>query len=106
MINAYYGWLSLLAVATVMNACFIAWALHRRFRGKASAASGSAQLNGRLSLRRLPHAILTWSRIVGFRLRIPRVEMNLIEFALSIMYLAGCLAFTFAPSKSCTSIRL
>ncbi|KAH9894452.1 ferric reductase NAD binding domain-containing protein [Cubamyces lactineus] len=100
VMNAYYGWLSLLAVATVMNACFIAWALHRRFRGKAGAPSGSAQPNGRLSLRRLPHAILTWSRIVGFRLRIPRVEMNLIEFALSIMYLAGCLAFTFAPTDN------
>ncbi|CDO71349.1 hypothetical protein BN946_scf184908.g107 [Trametes cinnabarina] len=102
--NAYWGVLALIGVATVINVLFIAWATYRRYRSRHGrhheAAAASPRPSGRLSLRRLPHAFLSASRIFGFRLRIPFVDMTLVEFALSIMYLAGCLAFAFAPTDN------
>ncbi|KAI0368124.1 hypothetical protein BV20DRAFT_1054312 [Pilatotrama ljubarskyi] len=102
--NAYWGVLALMGVATIINGCFVAWALYRRYRARrkpvAEAASTPSRPSGRLSLRRLPHAVLSASRIVGFRLRIPFVEMTMVEFALTIMYLAGCLAFALAPTDN------
>ncbi|KAI0677101.1 hypothetical protein C8Q78DRAFT_66778 [Trametes maxima] len=98
--NAYWGILALLGVATVINGCFLAWAAYRRFhaRDKQDASAASPRHNGRLSLRRLPHAILSASRIVGFRLRIPFVEMTLLEAFLSFIYLGGCITFAIAPT--------
>ncbi|KAI0353509.1 hypothetical protein OH77DRAFT_1483339, partial [Trametes cingulata] len=102
--NAYWGVLALMGLATIINGCFVTWALYRRYRARRKpvpdAAPAHSRPNGRLSLRRLPHAILSASRIVGFRLRIPFVEMTLVEFALTIMYLAGCLAFALAPTDN------
>ncbi|KAI9066798.1 hypothetical protein FKP32DRAFT_1755684 [Trametes sanguinea] len=100
--NAYWGVFALMGVATVINVLFIAWATYRRFhaRHKRDDTAASPRPTGRLSLRRLPHAVLSACRIVGFRLRIPFVDMTLVEFALSIMYLAGCLAFAFAPTDN------
>lgn len=93
-----------MGLATVINIGFIAWATYRRYQVRwKKDIPASPRPSGRLSIRRLPHAILSASRIWGFRLRIPYVEMTLVEFALSMMYLTGCLAFTYAPSKSTRS---
>ncbi|KAI0638039.1 ferric reductase NAD binding domain-containing protein [Trametes polyzona] len=101
MQNAYWGVFALMGVATVINFAFIAWATLRRRQARTQKDSPPApKPTGRLSLRRFPHAILSASRIWGFRLRIPFVEMTLVELALTIMYLGGCLAFTYAPTDS------
>ncbi|KAI0772096.1 hypothetical protein BD413DRAFT_492758 [Trametes elegans] len=103
--NAYWGIFSLIGVATVINACFIAWATYRRRQARrrkdvSAATPHPSGSNGRASIRRLPHAILSASRIVGFRMRIPYIDMTLVEAVLSVMYMAGCLAFAFAPTDN------
>lgn len=99
--NSYWGIFVLMGIATVINVGFVAWATYRRYQVRSKKDTpASPRPSGRLSIRRLPHAILSASRIWGFRLRIPYVEMTLVEFSLSMMYMAGCLAFTYCPSES------
>ncbi|OJT07995.1 Ferric reductase transmembrane component 4 [Trametes pubescens] len=87
-----------MGLATVINIGFVAWATYRRYQVRwKKDISPSPRPSGKLSIRRLPHAILSAARIWGFRLRIPYVEMTLVEFFLGIMYMAGCLAFVYSP---------
>ncbi|KAI0824777.1 ferric reductase NAD binding domain-containing protein [Trametes gibbosa] len=100
--HAYWGVLALIGLATAINAIFIAWATYRRYqaRRRTQDAVPAPSRNGRLSLRRFPHAILSASRIWGFRRRIPFVDMTLVEFALTVVYIGGCLAFAYAPTDN------
>ncbi|EIW61345.1 uncharacterized protein TRAVEDRAFT_162444 [Trametes versicolor FP-101664 SS1] len=99
--RSYWGIFALMGLATAINVGFVAWATYRRYQVRSKKdIPASPRPSGRLSIRRLPHAILSASRIWGFRLRIPYVEMTLVEFSLSMMYMAGCLAFTFCPNDT------
>ncbi|KAH9853631.1 ferric reductase NAD binding domain-containing protein [Lenzites betulinus] len=100
--NSYWGILALIGIAAVINAVFIAWATYRRYqaRRRTQDAVPAPSRTGRLSLRRFPHAILSASRIWGFRVRIPYVDMTLVEVALTLLYVGGCLAFVYAPTET------
>ncbi|KAI0368122.1 hypothetical protein BV20DRAFT_1123049 [Pilatotrama ljubarskyi] len=84
----------------IMNASFIAWATYRHQRGHQQHSEPEASKpQGRVALHRLPQAVLLDSRIVGFRLCIPYVEMTLVELRLTIAYVGACLAWAFVPSS-------
>ncbi|KAI0353507.1 hypothetical protein OH77DRAFT_1552919 [Trametes cingulata] len=93
----WYAVLGLLCLATIINAGYLVWAAYRRRRRQSAKAEGSKP-QGRIALRRLPQAVLSGSRIVGFRLRIPYVEMTMLELGLTMAYVGGCLVWVFAPT--------
>ncbi|KAI0353508.1 hypothetical protein OH77DRAFT_1458037 [Trametes cingulata] len=100
--HVWYGLLGLLGLATIINVSFLTWATYRRYKsrsGRTSAPSHSSLSSRRLALRRIPHAILAGSRIVSFRWRIPHIDMTLLELVLTLVYLGGCLAWSFAPRE-------
>ncbi len=55
---------------------------------------------GQVSLRRLPQAILAGLRIVFFRVRLPYIELSGLEILFFVMYLGGCLIWTFVPGEN------
>ncbi|KAI0368123.1 hypothetical protein BV20DRAFT_999348 [Pilatotrama ljubarskyi] len=98
--HVWYSLLALLGLATIINATFLTWATYRRFQsrsGRPTAPSRPSPSSRRLVLRRLPHAALAAFRIFSFRLRIPHIDMTLLELVLTVLYLGGCLAWSFAP---------
>lgn len=114
----YHTWwiyTGVIGAAIVLNIFSILWAWKRRHAlrrpnpnlsmksstSEENRSGGSG--NGRISLRRLPVSVLTASRIVGFRKRIPFVEGNLTEIVMSSAYFAILMAFTF---KDCRCIRI
>ena len=69
-------------------------------RGGATAVASDAD-NGRVSLKRLPSAVLAAVRIPAFRWRIPYVSMTILELFLTIGFSVGILVWDFvhcAPS--------
>lgn len=44
-------------------------------------------------------------RIVSFRMRVPCVDMTLLELLLAVVYVGGCLAWSFAPSEYSSSTQ-
>ncbi|KAI9001421.1 ferric reductase NAD binding domain-containing protein [Trametes punicea] len=97
----WYAILGLLGLATIVNVLYLVWAACRRHRSRQARSKKSAPLSpGRLALRRLPQAILSGARIAGFRLRIPYIDMTLLELTLAVVYLGGCLAWVLAPTDS------
>ena len=101
----WYAILSLLGLATILNAFFLAWTTFRRYRVRHEQPKSTSRPTGRLALRRVPQAILSASRILSYRLRIPYVDMTLLELTLVTLYMAGCLAWVFSPSM-CSSCEL
>ncbi|KAI0332387.1 hypothetical protein GY45DRAFT_1369109 [Cubamyces sp. BRFM 1775] len=96
----WYAILGLLGLATILNALFLAWATFRRYRARHEQPRSASRPSGRLALRRIPQAILSASRIMSYRLRIPYVDMTLLELTLVILYMAGCLAWVFSPTDN------
>ncbi|KAI0763877.1 hypothetical protein BC629DRAFT_1596825 [Irpex lacteus] len=111
----YHTWwiyTGVIGAAIVLNIFSILWAWKRRHAlrrpnsnhtmksstSEANRSGGSG--NGRISLRRLPVSVLTASRIVAFRKRIPFVEGNLTEVVMSSAYFAILMAFTFKDYKT------
>ena len=97
----WYGLLALLALATISNALYLAWAMQRRYRARrgrsSDRASASKSASSKLSLRRLPHALIAGSRILFFRLRVPLVELSVLEIVFTVLYVGACLVWCFAP---------
>ncbi|KAL1944169.1 hypothetical protein VTO73DRAFT_3354 [Trametes versicolor] len=75
--HVWYGILALLGLATLVNASYIVWSIFFRYRAR--------------------HAALSLLRIVSFRMRVPFVDMTLLELLLAIVYVGGCLAWSFVP---------
>ncbi len=100
----WYGILALLALATIANACYLSWVTYRRYRARrgasASSKATSADGAGGVSLRRVPQAVLTASRIFGFRWRIPGLELMIVEALFTVAYVGACLVWCFAPGQS------
>ncbi|RDX55459.1 hypothetical protein OH76DRAFT_1524558 [Lentinus brumalis] len=97
----WYGILALLALATIANACYLSWVTYRRYRARrgasASSKATSADGAGGVSLRRVPQAVLSASRIFGFRWRIPGLELMIVEALFTVAYVGACLVWCFAP---------
>ncbi|CDO71350.1 hypothetical protein BN946_scf184908.g108 [Trametes cinnabarina] len=96
----WYAILGLLGLATILNAAYIAWATLCRYRTRHARPKFATRTSGRVALRRIPQAILSASRIASYRLRIPYVDMTLLELTLVTLYLGGCLAWVFAPTDN------
>ncbi|KAL7282300.1 hypothetical protein ACG7TL_003770 [Trametes sanguinea] len=96
----WYAILGLLGVATIANAAYLAWATYRRYRSRRAPPKSTQRPSGRVALRRIPQAILSGSRIASYRLRIPYLEMTLLELTLVVLYFAGCLAWVLAPTDN------
>ncbi|KAI0698525.1 hypothetical protein C8T65DRAFT_660475 [Cerioporus squamosus] len=100
--DVWYGILALLALATIANAWYLAWVTYRRYRSRRGTFQNSTKTASpdgmrMMSLRRVPHAILSASRIVGFRWRIPGLELMIVEVLFTVAYLGACLVWCFAP---------
>ena len=80
-----------------LNIFSILWAFKRR-RDLKRPSSLPAASSGKVSLKRLPAAALTASRILAFRWRIPAVSMTLLEVFLTSMYLMAVLIWEFVNS--------
>ncbi|KAI0751643.1 ferric reductase like transmembrane component-domain-containing protein [Daedaleopsis nitida] len=94
----WYGLIAVLVLATAANAVYMTWATYRRHRGRRnidSLDSRPSNASGRLSLRRLPHAVLSALRIVSFRVKIPLMDLNVLELVYTIVYMGGCLVWCF-----------
>ncbi|KAI0638038.1 hypothetical protein C8Q77DRAFT_1088994 [Trametes polyzona] len=99
--HVWYGVLGLLGLATLVNALFLFWSILHRYRYRhAHCTRAPLQPSGRVALRRLPQAILSGFRILGYRLRIPHVDMTILELGLTILYLGGCLVWSFVPEDN------
>ncbi|KAI0650292.1 ferric reductase NAD binding domain-containing protein [Trametes meyenii] len=94
----WYGILGLLALATLLNAVYLAWATLRRYRARHGKSTSSHRPTGKVALRRLPQAVVSGSRIVSFRMRIPYIDMTLFELVLTMVYIGGCLAWCLTPT--------
>lgn len=80
-----------------LNILSIMWAFKRRWALKRP-ASPQVPSSGKVSLRRVPAAALTASRIVAFRWRIPAVNMTLLEIFMTAMYLMAVMIWEFVNS--------
>ncbi|THG97143.1 hypothetical protein EW026_g4808 [Hermanssonia centrifuga] len=90
-----------IAVATFINLASVAWAFHRRrVLRRGGERPPFRPRNGKVSLRRLPNAVLTASRIFSFRWRIPHVNMYVIEALLTAIYLLATLLWEFVNSNN------
>ncbi|RPD81263.1 hypothetical protein L226DRAFT_566050 [Lentinus tigrinus ALCF2SS1-7] len=106
----WYGLLALLGLATFVNACYLSWVTYRRYRARRRASEGSSTSRtvappgetGRLSLRRIPQAVLSASRIFGFRWRIPGLDLMVVEVFFTVAYMLACLVWCFAPVDGLT----
>ncbi|KAI0695921.1 hypothetical protein BC835DRAFT_921881 [Cytidiella melzeri] len=117
IIYGYRSWYiitGIIGAAVVINLFLIFWAWKsrhalRRQNPSASAvaepARSRASGNGNVSVRRIPVAILTASRVVAFRRRISAVNGTLLEVFLTVGYLAVMLAFTFNNYGNARSIQ-
>lgn len=105
--------LAALGVSTAIYLVSIIWAWQKRSEaGRPSTGAGTLNdpsKNGRLSLRRIPDAILAFSRIVFFRFRIPLTSLTVMELFLTAAYISCLFAFEFSNSEqliSTTAYRL
>ncbi|KAM5540374.1 hypothetical protein V8D89_005832 [Ganoderma adspersum] len=97
----WYGILCLIGLAMVANALYLGWAARCRSQAPCELESttiATRRRSGRLSYRRVLQAILAASRIFAFRLRIPYVDMMLVEVVFTVFWMGGCLAYIFAPT--------
>ena len=94
--------------AIIINLWSVVWAFWRRHRlakgehtppSRTKGEHAPPSSNGQVRLGRLPAAVLTASRIVAFRLRIPAVNLYLLEILLSSFYLMALMLWTFCNSK-------
>ncbi|KAF7789296.1 hypothetical protein EIP86_000240 [Pleurotus ostreatoroseus] len=88
-----------IGVAMFLNIFSILWAFKRR-RDLKRPSSPPAASSGKVSLKRLPAAALTASRILAFRWRIPAVSMTLLEVFLTSMYLMAVLIWEFVNTSN------
>ncbi|KAI0824776.1 hypothetical protein BC628DRAFT_1321773 [Trametes gibbosa] len=98
--HVWYGILALLGLATTINALFLVWSMHRRYGFKQTRCTFSSRPLERVALRRVPHAVLSACRILAFRKRVPYIQMTLLELVLTVLYLGGCLVWSFVPEDS------
>ncbi|PSS35471.1 hypothetical protein PHLCEN_2v1626 [Hermanssonia centrifuga] len=92
-----------IAVAMFINLASVAWAFHRRrVLRRGGDRPQPHPRNGKVSLRRLPSAVVTASRIFAFRWRIPHVHMYVIEVLLTAIYLLVTLLWEFVNSNNLT----
>ncbi|KAI0818570.1 hypothetical protein BC629DRAFT_1435461 [Irpex lacteus] len=103
--HAWWLYTGVIGAAIFLNIFSIFWAWKRRHalrrpNPNPSTKDGTSERNrsrgsgnGRISLRRLPISVLTASRIVAFRKRIPFVEGSLTEIVLSLAYFAALMGF-------------
>lgn len=86
---------SFVAAAAAINVYSVGWAYWRRYR----LAKADPPSPPKAGLGRLPAAVLTACRIVSFRLRIPSINLYVLEILLSAFYLLALLLWTFCNSK-------
>ena len=93
-----------------MNIFSLWWAWRRRHllrkgaliqaqkKVSADTEKASAQPQGKSEWRNLPAAILTGSRIVGLRWRIPHVSMTMVELFLTVGFMVTVFVLNFINS--------
>ncbi len=114
--HAWWLYTGVIGAAIFLNIFSIFWAWKRRHAlrrptpnpstkdGTSEASRSRGSGNGRISLRRLPISVLTASRIVAFRKRIPFVEGSLTEIVLSLAYFAALMGFALHDCRYLISI--
>lgn len=105
--DVWYFVTGIVGVAVALNIISIVWAFWRRQTLRRGPNPRQAKSDGGISLLRLPSAIVTASRIVAFRWRIPKVNMSILETFLTCVYLMALLIWEFVNSESlCVSCAL
>ncbi|CAL1700999.1 unnamed protein product [Somion occarium] len=94
----WYIYLGFFALATFINVCSKLWVWHRR-RNASSIRSSYPTVKDGSSASRLPMALLTASRIVGYRWRIPAVNMAVVEMLLISAYIVILFSFEFCNTQ-------
>ncbi len=91
-------------VAALLNIVSVVWAFWRRqaFRRERALAQSPTSINvGTHGIfHRVANAIISTSRIVAFRLRLPAVRLSVLEALLTAIYLMALLIWTFVNSTS------
>ncbi|KAH9853632.1 hypothetical protein C2E23DRAFT_777382 [Lenzites betulinus] len=100
VVHVWYGIFALLGLATIVNTLFLVWSTYRRYCLKHAHLAPLSRPSGKVALRRLPQAVLSSCRILAFRRRVPYIDATLLELALSVLYLGGCLVWSFAPEDN------
>lgn len=98
---------SIIGFATLVNLFSVYWAWRRGralrrpgYSGSKGSKTGDISVGDKVFVTRLPAAVLTASRIVAFRWRIPYVNMTVLELFLTIAYMAALFIWDFTRCAS------
>ncbi|THH32759.1 hypothetical protein EUX98_g1465 [Antrodiella citrinella] len=83
----WYFYACVIAAAAMVNLCSMIWAWWRRRKYSSMTTSTITLRKGVVSSNRMPAAIISATRIVAFRWRIPSVDMTLLEVLLTITFM-------------------
>ncbi|KAH8091672.1 ferric reductase NAD binding domain-containing protein [Cristinia sonorae] len=94
----WWLYLSMMGTATLVSLAWKIWSWsERRTRLK---SPPSATRTGTVSLTRLPAALLTATRIVTLRWRIPHISMNVLEILLTLLYILLLFSLEFTSTNN------
>ncbi|KAL4242036.1 Ferric/Cupric Reductase Transmembrane Component [Abortiporus biennis] len=98
--NIWYLVVTVIGVAMICNIISMLWSWKRRRTVRKPEIYSPTQRPKSISVRRLPAAIITASRIFSFRWRLPAVSMTFLEIILTCIYIVALFTYCFANTQN------